>query len=50
LGKIKNSAAEFNIKSVPKRLARMRKDPWEDLTKLRQNLDSIMKQSGRKKS
>jgi len=28
----------------------MRKDPWEDLTKLRQNLDSIMKQSGRKKS
>ncbi|MFZ0872779.1 MAG: DNA ligase D [Rhodanobacter sp.] len=47
LGKIKSGAA-FNIKSAPKRLARMRKDPWEDLSKVRQNLDTVMKQMGRK--
>jgi len=48
LGKIKSGAA-FNIKSVPKRLARMRKDPWGDLSKVRQNLDTIVKKLERKK-
>jgi bifunctional non-homologous end joining protein LigD len=47
LGKIKSGAA-FNIKSAPKRLARMRKDPWEDLPKVRQSLDTVVKQLGRK--
>jgi bifunctional non-homologous end joining protein LigD len=47
LGKIKSGAA-FNIKSAPKRLARMRKDPWEDLSKVRQNLDTVVKQLRRK--
>jgi bifunctional non-homologous end joining protein LigD len=48
LGKIRSGAA-FNIKTVPKRLARMRKDPWEDLSKVRQNLDTLVKKLERKK-
>lgn len=48
LGKIKSGAA-FDIKSAPRRLARLRKDPWESLSTVKQNLDTVMKSLGRKK-
>lgn len=40
LGKL-TSGAQFDIHSLPKRLARLRKDPWEGFEKLRQDLSKL---------
>lgn len=40
LGKIK-SGAQFDIRSLPKRLARLRKDPWEGFDRLHQDLSKL---------
>jgi bifunctional non-homologous end joining protein LigD len=40
LGKLK-SGAQFDIHSLPKRLARLRKDPWDGFDKLRQDLSKL---------
>ncbi|UPG90045.1 DNA ligase D [Luteibacter aegosomaticola] len=45
LGKL-TSGADFTIHSVPKRLARLKKDPWEGIDSLRQGLDDVMSQLG----
>jgi bifunctional non-homologous end joining protein LigD len=42
LGRVKGGNA-FDIHSVPARLARLRKDPWEGFDALRQGLESAMK-------
>jgi bifunctional non-homologous end joining protein LigD len=41
LGKLK-SGHDFDIRSTPKRLARLRSDPWAGIDDVRQNLDDIM--------
>jgi bifunctional non-homologous end joining protein LigD len=45
LGKLK-SGHDFDIRSAPKRLARLRSDPWDGIDELRQNLDEVMKKLG----
>lgn len=40
LGKIR-SAAQFNIKTAPARLKRLRNDPWEGASDIRQNLEKL---------
>jgi bifunctional non-homologous end joining protein LigD len=35
------SGADFTLRNVPARLARLRRDPWEGFASLRQNLDAI---------
>ncbi|EIL99286.1 ATP-dependent DNA ligase [Rhodanobacter thiooxydans] len=45
LGKLK-SGRDFDIRSTPKRLARLRTDPWAGVDTLRQNLDQVMKKFG----
>jgi bifunctional non-homologous end joining protein LigD len=45
LGKLK-SGHDFDIHSAPKRLARLRTDPWAGIDKLRQDLDEVMKKLG----
>ncbi len=45
LGKLK-SGHDFDIHSAPKRLARLRADPWAGMDELRQNLDEVMKKFG----
>jgi bifunctional non-homologous end joining protein LigD len=45
LGKLK-SGADFTIHSVPKRLARQKKDPWEGIDKVRQSLDDVVERLG----
>jgi bifunctional non-homologous end joining protein LigD len=45
LGKLK-SGADFTIHSVPRRLARQKKDPWEGIGGLRQGLDDVMERLG----
>lgn len=40
LGRVRSGNA-FDLRSVPKRLARLTKDPWDGLDKVRQNLDSV---------
>ncbi|OOG41383.1 DNA ligase D [Rhodanobacter sp. C05] len=42
LGKLK-SGHDFDIRSTPKRLARLRSDPWAGIDDVRQSLDNIMK-------
>ena len=42
LGKLK-SGHDFDIHSTPKRLARLRSDPWKGIDDLQQNLDNVMK-------
>jgi len=42
LGKIKSGAA-FTIESVPKRLAKLRGDPWKALTTIKQDLPKLLK-------
>jgi bifunctional non-homologous end joining protein LigD len=41
LGKLK-SGHDFDIRSTPKRLARLRSDPWAGIDDVRQNFDDIM--------
>ncbi len=41
LGKLKSGHA-FDIHSTPKRLARLRTDPWSGIDELRQDLDTVM--------
>ncbi|QWT19679.1 DNA ligase D [Bacillus sp. NP157] len=45
LGKLR-SGADFTIHSVPKRLARQKKDPWEGIDSLRQDLDDVIERLG----
>jgi bifunctional non-homologous end joining protein LigD len=45
LGKLE-SGHDFDIHSAPKRLARLRSDPWEGIDELRQNLDDVMDKLG----
>lgn len=40
LGKVRSGAA-FDIHSVPKRLARLKKDPWDGIDTLRQDLAAV---------
>jgi len=42
LGKLQ-SGHDFDIHSAPKRLARLRSDPWAGIDELRQDLDAVMK-------
>jgi bifunctional non-homologous end joining protein LigD len=41
LGRLK-SGHDFDLRSTPKRLARLRKDPWAGIDKVRQSLDKVM--------
>jgi bifunctional non-homologous end joining protein LigD len=41
LGKIK-SGAQFDIKTTPARLKRLRKDPWEGIDEVEQDLEAVM--------
>ena len=45
LGKLK-SGRDFDIRSTPKRLARLRSDPWAGIDEVRQGLDDLMEKSG----
>ncbi len=45
LGKLR-SGHDFDIHSTPRRLARLRSDPWEGIDELRQNLDEVMDKLG----
>jgi len=45
LGKIK-SGNQFDIKSAPVRLKRLRKGPWESLDTVRQDLESVLQKLG----
>jgi bifunctional non-homologous end joining protein LigD len=45
LGKL-CSGHDFDIHSTPRRLARLRSDPWEGIDELRQNLDEVMDKLG----
>jgi bifunctional non-homologous end joining protein LigD len=42
LGKIK-SGAQFDIKTTPARLKRLKKDPWDGIDQVKQSLDKVMK-------
>ena len=42
LGKLK-SGRHFDIHSTPRRLARLRSDPWKGIDEVRQNLDKVIK-------
>jgi bifunctional non-homologous end joining protein LigD len=42
LGKLK-SGHDFDIHSTPRRLARLRSDPWKGIGDVQQNLDEVMK-------
>jgi len=42
LGKLK-SGHHFDIHSTPRRLARLRSDPWKGIDEVRQNLDKVIK-------
>lgn len=45
LGKLKSGHA-FDIRSGPRRLARLRSDPWAGIDKVRQDLDGVIKKLG----
>ncbi|MGA7438296.1 MAG: DNA ligase D [Luteibacter sp.] len=45
LGKLK-SGADFNLHTVPKRLARLKKDPWEGIDAVQQSLDDVVARLG----
>ncbi len=45
LGKVKSGDA-FDLRSVPKRLARLKKDPWDGIDKVRQDLASVNEKLG----
>ncbi|UPG94375.1 DNA ligase D [Luteibacter aegosomatissinici] len=45
LGKL-TSGADFTIHTVPKRLGRLKKDPWEGIDKVRQSLDDVVERLG----
>ncbi|WP_255324819.1 non-homologous end-joining DNA ligase [Rhodanobacter sp. OR444] len=45
LGKLR-SGRDFDIRSAPRRLARLRTDPWAGVDTLRQNLDQVIKKFG----
>lgn len=48
LGKVKSGAA-FTIKTLPARLAKLRGDPWAELSTIKQNLPAVIKKLGRGK-
>lgn len=45
LGKIKGGN-QFDVKSAPARLKRLRKDPWEGIDAVRQDLESVLQKLG----
>lgn len=45
LGKVKSGNA-FDLRSVPKRLARLKKDPWDGIDAVRQDLASVNEKLG----
>ncbi|MGE7137821.1 DNA ligase D [Luteibacter sp. NPDC031894] len=45
LGKVKSGNA-FDLRSVPKRLARLKKDPWEGIDTVRQDLAAVNEKLG----
>jgi bifunctional non-homologous end joining protein LigD len=45
LGKLKSGHA-FDIHSAPRRLVRLRTDPWAGIDEVRQDLDEILKKLG----
>jgi bifunctional non-homologous end joining protein LigD len=45
LGKIKGGN-QFDIKSSPARLKRLRKDPWDGIDKVHQDLHSVLQRLG----
>lgn len=45
LGKCKG-ASDFNLRNLPRRLSRLRSDPWEGFTTLRQNLSKALRAYG----
>ena len=45
LGKIK-SGAQFDIRSLPARLKRLRKDPWAGIDEVKQSLDNVIETLG----
>lgn len=45
LGKL-TSGADFTLHTVPRRLARQKKDPWEGIDTVRQGLDDVMERLG----
>lgn len=45
LGKIKGGNA-FDLRTVPKRLKRLKKDPWEGIDAVRQDLGAVMEKLG----
>lgn len=45
LGKVRSGNA-FDLRSVPKRLARLKKDPWDGIDKVRQDLASVSEKLG----
>ncbi|URL58689.1 DNA ligase D [Luteibacter flocculans] len=45
LGKVKSGNA-FDLRSLPKRLARLKKDPWEGIDEVRQDLASVSEKLG----
>jgi bifunctional non-homologous end joining protein LigD len=47
LGRVK-SGSDYNITSIPARLARLRKDPWGKLASTKQNLEAVMTRLGKK--
>lgn len=46
LGKVKSGSA-FDLHSVPKRLARLKKNPWEGIDKVKQSLASVNAKLGK---
>jgi bifunctional non-homologous end joining protein LigD len=45
LGKL-TSGAQFDIRSLPSRLKRLRKDPWAGISEVRQSLDKVIAKLG----
>jgi bifunctional non-homologous end joining protein LigD len=45
LGKIKGGN-QFDIKTAPARLKRLRKDPWAGIDKIRQDLETVLQKLG----
>jgi bifunctional non-homologous end joining protein LigD len=45
LGKLK-SGHDFDIHSTPRRIARLRSDPWEGIDEVQQDLDAVMERLG----
>lgn len=47
LGKLRSGGA-FDIRSIPKRLARLKNDPWAEMSQMSQSLDNVGRRLGAK--